>query len=230
MRVWPVIVTAAVGIAILCTLGTWQIIRMGEKAEALAKLEEHFDQPPISLAEAMQRAERGEDIEYLKVEARGTIDAARTLLKISTRKGMPAFEMIRPLATPEGNLVLVDDGLAYSPTATNQASAEFSVIGILRKHDKGRGAFDYDNDPAANVWTWWDIPAMLKAASLPEGTKPATFILQRLPSNDEKSEPWAIAPQIELANNHLSYAITWFSLAAVLAGVAGLVVLQNRER
>ena len=230
MRIWPVIVTAAVGMAILCTLGTWQIIRMGEKAEDLAKLQEHFNQPPVSLADAMARAEKGEDVEYLKVEAHGTVDVAHTLLKISTRKGMPAFEMIRPLVTTEGNLVLVDDGLAYSPTATNQQSAEFAVIGILRKHDKGRGSFDYDNDPAANVWTWWDIPAMLKAASPPEGSKPASFILQRLPAPDEKSEPWAIAPQIELANNHLSYAITWFSLAAVLAGVAGLVVLQNRGR
>jgi surfeit locus 1 family protein len=230
MKIWPVIVAAALGIAILCTLGSWQIIRMGEKAETLAKLQQHNNEPPISLAEAMQRAEKGDDVEYLKVEVKGTTDLAHTLLKISTRKGMPAFEMIRPLTTPEGKFVLVDDGLAYSPTATNQAPTDFNVIGILRKHDKGRGKFDYDNDPVANVWIWWDIPAMIKAASPPEGAKPASFILQRLPSPDEKSEPWAIAPQIELANNHLSYAITWFCLAAVLAGVAGLVVLQGRGR
>ena len=228
MKIWPVIVTAAVGIAILCTLGTWQLIRMGEKAEASAKLQQHFNEPAISLGEAVARAEKGEDVEYLKVEAKGTIDAAQTLLKISTRKGMPAFEMIRPLSTPEGQFVLVDDGLAYDPAAP--AASETTVIGILRKHDKGRGSFDYDNDPAANVWTWWDLPAMIKAANPPAGSKPAPFILQRLPTPDEKSEPWAIAPQIELANNHLSYAITWFCLAAVLAGMAGLVVLQNRAR
>lgn len=228
MKIWPVIVAAAVGIAILCTLGTWQLIRMGEKAGALAKLQQNFNKPPITLAEAMARAEKGEDVEYLKVEAKGTIDDAHTLLKISTRKGMPAFEMIRPLTTPEGQFVLVDDGLAYDPAAP--AAPEATVVGILRKHDKGRGSFDYDNDPAANVWTWWDLPAMIKAANPPTGYKPAPFILQRLPTPDEKSEPWAIAPQIELANNHLSYAITWFSLAAVLAGMASLVVLQNRGR
>lgn len=228
MKSWPVLVAAGLGIAILCTLGSWQIIRMGEKAEALNKLQQHFAEPAISLTEAMARAEKGEDVEYLKVEAKGIIDAAHTLLKIATRKGMPAFEMIRPLTTPDGNFILVDDGLAYDAAAP--ATTEVDVTGILRKHDKGRGSFDYDNDPAANVWTWWDLPAMFKAANPPAGSKPAPFILQRLPSPDEKSEPWAIAPQIELANNHLSYAITWFCLAAVLAGMAGLVVLQNRGR
>ena len=230
MKIWPVIVAAGIGIAILCTLGTWQLIRMGEKAQALSKLEQHFAESPISLADAITRAEKGEDVEYLKVEAEGTFDNAHTLLKIGTRKGMPAFEMIRPLTTPEGQFVLVDDGLAYDRAAGGSTPVETQIVGILRKHDKGRGTYDYDNDPSANVWTWWDIPAMIKAASPAEGAKPAPFILQRLPSPDEKSEPWAIAPQIELANNHLSYAITWFCLAAALAGIAGLVVLQNRGR
>ncbi len=228
MKSWPVIVAAGLGIAILCVLGSWQIIRMGEKAEALNRLQQHFNEPAISLADAMARAEKGEDIEFLKVEAKGRFDAAHTLLKISTRKGMPAFEMIRPLTTTDGNFVLVDDGLAYDAAAPAVVDAD--VIGILRKHDKGRGSFDYDNDPIANVWIWWDLPAMMKAANAPTGAKLAPFILQRLPSPDEKSEPWAIPPQIELANNHLSYAITWFALAAALAGVAGLVVLQNRGR
>lgn len=228
MKTWPIIVAAGLGIAILCALGSWQIIRMGEKAAALSRLQQQLSEPAISLADAMARAGKGEDVEFLKVEAKGSIDAARTLLKIATRRGLPAFEMIRPLTTPEGYFVLVDDGLAYDAAAP--ASAEANVIGIVRKHDKGRGSFDYDNDPEANVWTWWDLPAMLKAANPPTGAKLAPFILQRLPSPDKKSEPWAIAPQIELANNHLSYAITWFSLAAALAGVAGLVVLQNRGR
>lgn len=230
MKIWPVIVAAGVGIAILCALGTWQIIRMNEKALALSQIEKHFEEPPISLAEAMARADKGDDIEYLKVEAKGTVDVAHTLHRIGSRKGMPAFEMIRPLTTPDGSFILVDDGLAYDPNAVNTANAEVDVIGIVRKHDKGRGSFDYDNDPAGNVWTWWDIPAMVKAASPPAGAKTAPFILQRLPSPDEKSELWAIPPQIELANNHLFYAVTWFCLAAALAGVAGLVVLQNRGR
>ncbi len=230
MRLWPVVTTAVLGIVILCGLGTWQIIRMNEKAIILSQLEKHFDEQPISLGEAMARAEKGEDVEYLKVEAKGRVDVAHTLHKIATRKGMPAFEMIRPLTTNDGNFVLVDDGLAYDTSSVNNASPELDVIGILRKHDKGRGQFDPDNDVAANVWTWWDLPAMLKAAAPPAGAKPAPFILQRLPTSDEKAEPWAIPPEIELANNHLFYAVTWFCLAGALAGIAALVVLQNRGR
>ena len=230
MRLWPVVVAAGAGIVLLCSLGTWQIFRMNEKAKAQDQIEKHFAEAPVSLAEAMARAEKGEDVEYLKVEARGKVDVAHTLHRIATRKGMPAFEMIRPLTSPDGNFVLVDDGLAYDPNAANSQGDEIDVIGIVRKHDKGRGSFDYDNDPTGNLWTWWDIPAMQKAAAAPAGARLAPFILQRLPSPDEKSEPWAIPPQIELANNHIFYAVTWFSLAAALAGVAGLVVLQNRER
>ncbi|MEO9168833.1 MAG: SURF1 family cytochrome oxidase biogenesis protein, partial [Aestuariivirga sp.] len=37
-------------------------------------------------------------------------------------------------------------------------------------------------------------------------------------------------PKIELNNNHLGYAITWFGLAAALAAVAGAFVFGRERR
>ena len=117
MKNWQVITAAAVGIAVLCGLGSWQIFRMNEKALQVAQLEKHFNEPAIDLTEALGRAAKGENIEYLKVEAKGTINPAGSIHKLATRRGMPAFEIIRPLITSDGNLLLVDDGMAYDAGA-----------------------------------------------------------------------------------------------------------------
>ena len=37
-------------------------------------------------------------------------------------------------------------------------------------------------------------------------------------------------PQAKLRNNHLSYAVTWFSLAAVLVAIAGLYLRGQMKK
>ena len=228
MRLWPVVLATGLGLAILLSLGTWQVFRLAEKNRQVIQLQQRFAAAPVTLGEALTRADQGEDIEYLKVKVEGLVEPSHTLKKLSTRRGMPAFELIRPLATPDGNFILIDDGLAYEPDGKPGDATEKSFVGILRAHNKGRGYFDGDNDVAGNLWTWWDIPAMVKAAG--HGGRFVRYVVQRLPDSDGMVEPYALLPEVELTNNHLTYAITWFSLAAALAGVAGLFILQRRRK
>ncbi len=218
-RLWPLALATTIGLIILCGLGTWQIFRLAEKAKLIALLEARMDAAPITLADAMARQARGEDIEYMMVMADGYIDPAHTLAKIMSFDGKPGWEIIAPFASSDGIFVLLDSGPAATKQITiTDASAE-TISGIIRLHKKGRGIFDNDNDEINNIWYWWDLPAMWAAAQAPQDVKIAPFVLQKilLATTSAHDHP----AHVELSNNHLGYAITWFGLAAALLAVSG---------
>ncbi len=218
-RLWPLALTSAIGIAILCSLGTWQIFRLAEKTKLIANLEARMAAAPITLSEALERKAKDEDIEYLKVTSQGRSDWPHALNKITSSDGRPAWEIIVPFTSTDGTFVLVDAGAAPEKMSSREAAPE-DITGVIRLHHKGRGFFDNDNDVVANTWYWWDVPEMLATVGAPADAKVATFIVQKLPSLDTTLPPIAQKPKVELNNNHLGYAITWFGLAAALLGVS----------
>jgi surfeit locus 1 family protein len=100
---------------------------------------------------------------------------------------------ITPFLLDDGTTVLVET--RQPPPPAGRGVAE----GYLRGSDQ-TGAFTPANEPAKGLWYSADVPAIEQALGL------------------ENPRPWRIvagAPP-ELPNDHLQYAITWYSLAAVL--------------
>ena len=221
-RLVPLLLSSAIGITILFGLGTWQIFRLAEKTKMIAVLDQRMASEPFTLAEALDRQARGQDVEYLKITAEGRSDPAHALSKISTFDRKPAWEIIEPFTSADGIFVLIDAGVSPEKQFVAVSADNEKIIGVVRIHHKGRGYFDNDNDEASNTWYWWDVPAMQAAAGAPADAKIAPFILQKLPDGENPSAPFVQKPTVELSNNHLGYAITWFGLAAALAGVAGV--------
>jgi surfeit locus 1 family protein len=225
-RLWPVATAALAGIALLCGLGVWQLQRLAWKEELIAVAERRLAAEPVSLTEALKRRAAGEDIEYLRVFARGRYlhDSAR--LVIATLDDGPAWSVATPFQADDGALILVDRGLVPDRLRDRLAEIapadEFSAAGILRSHAGGRGFFNPDNDPFANVWYWWDVPAML--SGLPSGNRAVPVVLHLAPDGGSKPYPRPQPFAAGLRNNHLQYALTWFALAAVLAVIAALFV------
>jgi surfeit locus 1 family protein len=222
-RLWPLLLSSAIGIAILCGLGTWQLFRLAEKTKLIAQLETRMDAPAITLADAIDRQAKGENIEYMMVKVDGHVDTEHSLAKITSFEGKPGWEIIVPFISTDGIFVLLDTG----PSATKQIAAENllgpQVDAIIRLHKKGRGLFDNDNDEAGNTWYWWDLPAMWAAAQPPQDAKIAPFVLQKAEYTHGLTTVMHDHPaQVELSNNHLGYAITWFGLAAALLAVSGI--------
>ena len=186
--------------------------------------------PPADLATALAAAEAGGDVEYLKVTARGRFLHADEKLMIDTFDGMAGWRVITPLVSGNGIAVLVDRGIVpddLRPTDKRAAAAPeapVEVTGILRRHATARGLFSPDNDPAGNLWYWWDVPAMLAASHIPADVKVAPFVVQALPVDGDRGFPRPQDAQAALRNSHLHYAITWFALAAGLAVIAFLYV------
>jgi len=220
-RLLPLLLTAAIGVSILCGLGIWQVYRLDEKTKMIAALEERMQSEPITLAAALEKQSKGDDIEYLKVATDGRSDHAHALSKISTYNGKPGWQIIVPFTSTDGIFVLVDAGASPDKQVATVPANNEKITGVVRVHHKGRGYFDNDNDEASNTWYWWDLPAMQAAAGAPAEAKIAPFVLQKLPEGENQTGPFAQKPAVELSNNHLGYAITWFGLAAALLAVTG---------
>lgn len=231
-RAWPVIAAAAVGIAILFSLGAWQVQRLAWKQALIAELNDRATVEPVDVATVEQRLRRGEGVEYSRVTLEGTFEHRRESTVVSVYGGGPAFTIVTPLIMTGGSAVLVDRGQVPEPRRNDVVRPEGTVrlTGVVRLHDAGPGYFDVANDAAARAWYWWDVPAMQRASDLPQTTKWLPFVVQLLPGAVAEGFPQPPEPRANLTNNHLGYAITWFGLAAALAAVAGVYLRgQNKK-
>jgi surfeit locus 1 family protein len=226
-RIWPVVLAAGLGIAVLCALGTWQLQRLAEKQQLIAEITERIAAEPVSISNVLARDDR----EFTKVEISGVFDHAHELQKLAAFEGSPGWRIITPFETAEGVAVLVDRGVVpdrlRDPAKRPEGQERIELTAIVRAHDGERGFFDPENDVENRVWHWWDLPAMLASASIPPSMKVAPFVLQALPGSDPKAFPRAAPPQAALRNNHLQYAVTWFALAIVLLVIAGLFIRKQ---
>jgi surfeit locus 1 family protein len=233
-RIWPIVLWAGLGIAVLIGLGMWQLSRLAEKQALLADIAQRTAAPPISLSDVLARRDKGADIEFVAVKTKGTFDHRSERHKLAAFEGSPGWEIITPFTSDEGIVVLVDRGLVsgelQDASKGPEAATPVEVTAVIRLHNNARGFFDPENDVDGNMWYWWDIPAMLSSITIPAEMKVAPFILQALPGDDPKKFPRAPKPEAQLSNNHLQYAITWFSLAIVLLVISGLVIRKQARR
>jgi surfeit locus 1 family protein len=228
-------VTAALGVAVLCSLGFWQIQRLHWKQALLAEIASRQSAAPISLSAALALAQGGGDIEFRRIAAEVKFQPATEFRMLAAFDGRPGWQIVSPAVSQDGIFILVDRGAVPEELrndSSRRAVADHVVTleGVVRQHRNGRGPFTPDNDPAGNIWYWWDVPAMLGAANAPPGAKVAPFVLQLMTSGDAVSSPRPTPPDVGIHNYHLQYAITWFSLAGVLAVIAGLFIRGQARR
>ena len=222
-RLWPVLLASGLGLAVLCSLGVWQLKRLARKEGLIAILTARMADDPVPLADALKRFKAGEDIEYLKVTAKGALDIAHPLYKQTVFNEMAGWEGLVPFQSEDGQQVLVDLGGTDQHGLVPKLVPE--LLGIIRLHHLGRGYFDATNNLIKNEWFWWDLPAMQKAAAMKDGSP--LIILQALGNESG----FQVSPaKVELNNNHLGYAITWFGMAAALVGVTAAFVFQRERR
>ncbi len=101
----------AAGLALLIGLGVWQLQRLEWKEGLIAKIEARVHAPPVTLKEAVARARAGEDISYLRVKTEGRFDHGKERYVYAVTDEGVGWHVITPLATPDGEVVLIDRGI-----------------------------------------------------------------------------------------------------------------------
>jgi len=233
---WPAVMTVA-GVAILISLGNWQLRRLAWKEGLIAAITERTKAEPVPLAVAEARASRGEDIEYLRVKAAGRFlnDKELYFYAFDERSG-PGYHVITPLQRAGGSLVLVNRG--YVPLElkdpgrrrAGQRDGEVEVIGLVRRPGTA-GLFTPANDAAKNIWYWRDLDAMA-AAALGPGRSPVVPFFIDAEANPAAPGGWPKGgvTRLALPNRHLEYALTWYGLAAALIAVFAAFAIPRWRR
>ncbi len=233
LRFRPTLRATAIALSALVTLlalGTWQLERLASRTELIAHRQSQLAVPPMPLA-AVPAGDPGAPaaLEFRRVRARGVFLHVREIHLAATRRGKVGFRVVTPLRRADGTTLLVDRGwvpaAARDPArrAEGQVAGKVEVEGVLRGGGR-RGWFTPDNDPAGNYWFWRDLPAMAAAA----GVEAPAIVLEAGPAANPGGLPIGSEIVADPPNNHLGYAVTWYSLAAAL--VAIYVLSQRTSR
>lgn len=210
----------AAGLALLIGLGVWQLQRLQWKEGLIAKIEARVHAPPVTLKEAVARARAGDDISYLRVKTEGRFDHSKERYLYAVTDEGVGWHVITPLTTPAGEVVLIDRGIVpdalKDPATRPQGEIEgtVTVTGLARLPDS-HGRFVPDNEPGQNRWFWRDLGALTRSMFPRSQPEVARFIVEAEPS-DVPGWPRGGATRLDIPNDHLQYAITWFILAFCL--------------
>jgi surfeit locus 1 family protein len=222
----PAALTALM-LATLLSLGFWQVERLAWKQDLLARIEARQNTAPLTLTKKADLAKltKQED-EYRRAALVGRFGSQQLFwfTQIENKPmGMPrqdaaGYHVLVPFILRDGGALLVDRGfvparLKDRPDANPSEMQSYDVI--LRWPDK-RGRFDNQDRPdeglvyvrdGAAIGSYWrmDLPIVIGEAA-----------------ETGKHWPWGGQTRMQIANNHLQYAGTWFGLAIVLVIISGL--------
>ncbi len=208
----PVLVPVAI-VAITLGLGIWQVERLHWKARILDAIARAEAAPPVSLDAAMAPPQ------FARVVVTGRLDPAREAAYASDVRdvgGVPTFGafLIEPLLRAGAPPVLVD--LGWVPASTTGRPAVTvggvrTVTGYVRRPEHGL-LFTPAPDLATRQFYALDPETIAPAIGF---ARVAPFTVVALRETGDPAFPDAETTLPRPADNHLQYAVTWFTLAVL---------------
>ena len=198
------------GVALLMWLGVWQVNRLAWKEARIAAIEARIADAPQPLPATPDPATD----RFMPVTVTGTF-AAEQARMLASRRGAGAVHRHIAAFDTDGRRILVD--LGWTPA---DADAPALPGGSLRLTGNLDWPLESDGftpapDLAAGLWYARDVPALAQAL----GTEPVMVVLRDMPEPPIAVTPWPV-DTAGIPNDHLQYAVTWFSLAAIWAGMS----------
>jgi surfeit locus 1 family protein len=221
-------VFTVVGIAFLVGLGIWQLDRKVWKDNLIATVTERNSRAPENLPpRASWPRLVQESNEYTRVTFPAEFLGGQEALVYTA--GSPfrpdvsgaGYWVFAPAQLAGGSIVLVNRGFVpadrkdLATRADGNSHGTIDVVGVMRWPET-RGLFTPADDPKTNVWYLRDPKAI--AAEKKWATAAPFYIDQESPV-PTGGLPLPGKLSVQLPDNHLQYAITWFGLALALAGV-----------
>ncbi|MBW3571567.1 MAG: SURF1 family protein [Gemmatimonadetes bacterium] len=232
---------AAIFILAMCALcvrlGLWQLDRLEQRRARNQAIRAATAQPPLRLDSAAPPglAQRPQSFTWRRAEAAGRYHhAGDMVVRGRSREGRPGVHLLSPLVLPDGRVVMVNRGWVPSPDGTTADPRPLRTAGPVRvsgallpiTSQADRGLPIRGRSAADTSWRRVDLAAARERAPGPL----IPLVLQQLPAEGrDAGSPPVPEPLPALSEgNHLSYAVQWFSFAAI--GIVGLAVLVLRGR
>lgn len=215
------LISFAVAFALLNGLGVWQLYRLHWKEQLIAEMARTEAMPPLPAAILLTDA---------KPQWRSVIlptcrpDPRHALYMHSEVNGVPGYRVLVACPTGMGQDMLVDLGFVREKLSALPFDA-IAPVGRLRPADKP-SAFAPVNNPAAQ--DWYARSAAEMGAALGTQVRPDYFLVLDLQASHLENSSLLQGPlTAPLSNRHLEYALTWFGLAWVMAGIVFAMIRQR---
>ncbi|MDD1497190.1 SURF1 family protein [Agrobacterium sp. CNPSo 3708] len=225
-----VIMMTVILTGLLLALGTWQVKRLSWKLDLIQQVEQRAHAAPVDAPSPSQWASltNPADYEYRRVRLAGIFRHQDEVQVYTVSDLGPGYWVLTPLQRDDGSLVIVNRGFVPSdkrdPSTRleGELPARVEIVGLMRAPETG-GLFLRTNDPQHNRWYSRNIAQIADAKSL--GTV-APFYVDADATPNPGGLPIGGKTMLVFPNNHLSYAITWYVLAAMTVA-AGWYVTRN---
>jgi len=219
---WPTIIMLPIFLFSL-SLGVWQMERRAWKRDILDRITTNQAAAPLTLDELL----KGDPLrlEYGRVRISGSfLHDKEFYLAARSLKDKVGMQVVTPLRTDAGTIVLFDRGWIPSERKESakrgegQLPGKVDLVGIVRRSQIKR-QFAPDNDPARNFWFHVDVPVMRQMAGGAADPVLDSFFLEADATPNPGGIPVGGQTRLDIPNDHLQYAITWFLIALAGAGV-----------
>lgn len=201
------------GTAVLVALGLWQLDRLAWKEALLAEIEVRITEAPVALPPAPTESEDA----YRAVRLEGQVAGPAIPVFGTWRSAGAGYRTIVPFVTDDRR-VLVDMGVSASE-GLNLPEGPLTIEGNLNWPN------ERETTPDADVWTKVDVAAL--SARL--DTEPVLVVARNIAGADLATRLVPTGTD-GIPNNHLGYAIQWFGLAIVWAGMTAFLLWRMHSR
>tara|TARA_Y100000992_G_scaffold299242_1_gene265721 strand:+ start:679 stop:1332 length:654 start_codon:yes stop_codon:yes gene_type:complete len=190
-------------ILIFCSLGTWQIYRLQWKLNLINEIENGLKAEPVIYSRTNIK-------NYQRIKVSGKLSIEKQIFLYSLNEnGVPGFDIITPLTTRANEIILINRGWVKKNLRNNEKINDLNIVdfnGILKKITKSN-PFKPKNDLIKNIWYTMDINDLQSHM----GYKLDKYILFIQDDYNKLITPKKV--EADLPNNHLKYALTWYSIA-----------------
>jgi surfeit locus 1 family protein len=214
----------------LLALGTWQVQRLSWKLDLIERVEARAHAAPVDAPAASEWSALTDpaEYEYRRVKLSGTFLNDKQVQVYTVSDLGPGYWVMTPLRRDDGSSIIVNRGFVPSdkrgPSSRQDGdlTGRVEIVGLMRAPETG-GLFLRTNDPANGRWYSRNIPQISQASGL---SNVAPFYVDADATPNPGGLPVGGKTMLTFPNNHLSYAITWYILAAMVVA-AGWYVLRN---
>lgn len=230
--------SAVVAFSILLALGGWQLRRLAWKQDLLARVAALQNAPAQAAGPLLGRAAAGADVEYQRIGVNCAPAAApaHAAYRYAVRDGEVGWRLLTVCRLDAGpyDSIIADRGVVsrFAGAMAPQDGAwpaPAALVGVLRSPG-GKAMLGPGETTAAGgarVFRVVDAAALAGLAGDAGLSRPAHYLLA---VEKESPAPAGVVPAAlpqDIPNNHLTYALTWFALAAILAWFYAAMLLRR---
>jgi surfeit locus 1 family protein len=219
---WVILAAALIGVAGTARLGVWQLDRAAQKASRQTLLDTRHQLPELTAADLARTPGEVDAQLQRRIRLQGRWVARAThFLDNRPMDGRVGFHVVTPLQLADGTAVLVERGWAprnalrredLPPVQTPDSDTVTVVARILPTPSR---LFDLGGLETGPIRQNLDLAAAARESGL--SLRPVALLQTEGPPDDGLLRHWS-APSAGIDKHH-GYAVQWFALSALIAGL-----------